>query len=373
MAQLLLLVLLQLSAFPFFSEKTEKRAAIDLSRSTEPRSVLIAEKFDSLFHDVAARKGFNGNVLVGIHGSAIYKNSFGYSDLKTREPLNIKSVFQIASVSKQFTAIAIMMLHEQGKLDYSDTVQKFIPDFPYNNITIKQLLSHRSGLPNYMYFSGKYWKKKGEYLTNEQVLEQMVKYKPRPEFLPDRRYKYSNTGFVMLALIVERISGLPFDEFMEQNIFQPLGMHSTFVYNPRNRKTLEYETKGYNKNRRKAPIDFLDGVTGDKGIYSTVEDMFLWDQALYTEKLVKQSTLEEAFTPASYDYKRDNNYGYGFRLDTLSDGSRIVYHGGWWRGYNSLFVRRLNDHTTIIILCNKVNWSFGEIADLMHLVDSADL
>jgi CubicO group peptidase (beta-lactamase class C family) len=252
MAQFLLVALLQLTAFPFFSEKREVPAPLEYSRSLEPRSVLIAEKFDSLFNDVANRKGFNGNVLVGIHGTAIYKNSFGYSDLKTKEPLNIKSIFQIASVSKQFTAIAIMMLHEQGKLEYTDTVQKFLPNFPYKNITIKQLLSHRSGLPNYMYFSGKYWKKKGEYLTNEQVLEQMVKYTPRPEFLPDRRYKYSNTGFVMLALIVERLSGLPFDEFMEQNVFQPLGMHSTFVYNPSNRKTREYETKGYNKNRRKA-------------------------------------------------------------------------------------------------------------------------
>lgn len=373
MAQLFLLVLLQLSAFPFFSDKGAPAVSTDLSPTAIPRSVVIAERFDSLFNDVARRKGFNGNVLVGMQGTAIYKSSFGYSDLKTREPLNIKSVFQIASVSKQFTAVAIMMLQEQGKLEYTDTVQKFLPEFPYKNITIKQLLSHRSGLPNYMYFSGKYWKKKGEYMTNEQVLAQMVKYKPRPEYLPDRRYKYSNTGYAMLALIVERISGLPFDEFMEQNIFQPLNMQSTFVYNPRNRKTLEYETKGYNKNRRKAPIDFLDGVTGDKGIYSTVEDMFLWDQALYSDKLVKQSTLEEAFTPSSYDYKRDNNYGYGFRLDTLSDGSRIVYHGGWWRGYNSLFVRRLTDHTTIIILCNKVNWSFGEIEDLMQIVDAGDL
>ncbi len=373
MAQFLLLTLLQLSAFPFFSEKSEISLPSENTHTIEPRSVVIATRFDSLFNAVAENKGFNGNVLVGIHGSAIYKHSFGYSDLKTKEPLNIKSVFQIASVTKQFTAVAVMMLQEQGKLNYSDTIQKFIPDFPYKNITIKQLLSHRSGLPNYMYFAGKYWKKKREYLTNEQVLDLMIRYRPGIEFLPDRRYKYSNTGYAMLALLVERISGLPFDEFMEQNIFQQLEMYDTFVYNPRNRKTIEYETKGYNKNRRKAHVDFLDGVSGDKGIFSTVEDMFRWDKALYSEKLVKQSTLDEAFTPVSYDYKRDNNYGFGFRIDTLADGSKIVYHGGWWRGYNSLFVRRLSDQTTIIILCNKVNWSFGEIHDLMQIVDSADM
>lgn len=371
MAQFLLLFLFQFSAFPFFTAKNETPAPVPPSHSPVLHTEAVATRFDSLFNDVARRKGFNGNVLVGVQGSVVYKNSFGYSDLRTREPLNIKSVFQIASVSKQFTAVAIMMLHERGLLDYSDTVQKFLPEFPYKNITIRQLLAHRSGLPNYMYFSEKYWKRKGEYLTNELLLEQMVQYKPRPEFLPDRRYKYSNTGYAMLALIVQRISGLPFDEFMEQNIFRPIGMTSTFVYNPFSRRTMEYETKGYNRNRRKAPIDFLDGVTGDKGIHTTVEDMFLWDQALYTDRIVKQSTLEEAFTPASYDWKRDNNYGFGFRLDTLSDGSRIVYHGGWWRGYNSLFVRRLHDHTTIIILCNKVNWSFGDIEDLMKMVDTS--
>ena len=341
--------------------------------AVEFHSMAVATKFDSLFRNLSTKNGFNGNVLIGMAGNVVYKNSFGFSNLKTKEPLNVKSVFQIASVSKQFTAIAIMMLHERGMLDYSDTIQKFIPDFPYKNITIKQLLTHRSGLPNYMYFTSKYWKKKKEYLTNEQLLEIMKLNRPGLEFLPDRRYKYSNTGYAMLALIVERISGLPFDEFMEENIFQPLDMTSTFVYNPLNKKTMEYETNGYNRNRRKSYEDFLDGVCGDKGIHSTVDDMFLWDQALYTDRLVKQTTLDEAFTPMSYDYKRDNNYGYGFRIDVLADGSKIVYHGGWWRGYNSLFVRRLGDHSTIIILCNKVNWSFGDIEDLMGIIDSQEL
>jgi CubicO group peptidase (beta-lactamase class C family) len=346
--------------------------AIITDVSVEPRAVVIATKFDSLFSALSREKGFNGNVLVGIYGNIVYKNAFGYSDLKTKEPLNIQSVFQLASVSKQFTAIAIMMLKERGLLDYSDTVQKFIPDFPYRNITIRQLLSHRSGLPNYMYFAGKYWKNKRGYLTNEGLLEMMKLHKPSVEFLPDRRYKYSNTGYAVLASIVERISGLTFDEFMEQHIFLPLEMSSTFVYNPKNKKTVAYETSGYTKRKRKTSPDFLDGVSGDKGVYSTVEDLFKWDQALYTEKLIHQSTLEEAYTPSSYDIKRENNYGFGWRIDTLADGSKVVYHGGLWRGYNSLFLRRLDDHTTVIILCNKVNWSWGEKEDLISLIDSAN-
>ncbi|MDD8018637.1 MAG: serine hydrolase, partial [Bacteroidota bacterium] len=265
-----------------------------------------------------------------------------------------------------------MMLHEQGKLEYDDVVQKFIPDFPYKNITVRQLLAHRSGLPNYMYFAGKYWKSKKTFLTNEQLLGIIQQYKPRVEFSPDKRYKYSNTGYAVLASIVEHISGLPFDEFMEQNIFAPLEMTNTFISNPKNKKTIEYETIGYTKRKRKTSSSFLDGVTGDKGVYSTVEDLFTWDQALYTEKLIKQSTLEEAFTPNSYDYKRRNNYGFGWRIDTQDNGSKIVYHGGLWGGYNCLFVRRLEDHTAIIILGNKVNWSFGDPEQLIGIVDSVE-
>lgn len=343
-------------------------------RTPESRYMEVASRFDSYFRSLSDYRGFNGNILVGVEGNVVYKNSFGFSNLRSKEPLNIRSTFQIASVTKQFTAVAIMMLHEQGKLEYSDTVQKFIPDFPYKNITIQQLLAHRSGLPNYMYFAGKYWKNKRTSLSNEKLLEMMRTYKPYPEFLPDRRYKYSNTGYAVLASIVERISGKTFDEFMEQNVFLPLGMSSTFVFNPSNRKTIEYNTQGHSRNRRKSYEDFLDGISGDKGIYSTVDDLFVWDQALYSEKLVKQTTLNQALTPFSYDHERNNYYGFGFRLDTLaSTGHKIVYHGGWWRGYNSLFVRRLEDHTTIIILCNKVNWSFGDISELMHIVDAEDL
>ena len=353
-----------------FAGGDEKPTATE--SALEPRSVIIASRFDSLFTGLAHNRGFNGTVLVGIHGNAIYKQAFGYSDLRAKTPLDVRSVFQIASVSKQFTAVAVMMLRERGLIDYDDSVQKFIPGFPYKNITVRQLLAHRSGLPNYMYFAEKYWKNKRLPLTNDGLLGMMERYRPGLEFLPDRRYKYSNTGYAVLASIVERVSGLPFDEFLEENIFRPLGMSSTFVFNPANKKTIEFQTKGHSKNRRTYPADYLDGVAGDKGIYSTVEDLFLWDQALYTESLVGRITLEEAFIPSSYDMKRDNNYGFGWRIDTLDDGSKVVYHGGWWRGYNSLFIRRLDDHTTIIILSNRVNWSWGEKEDLISLIDTTD-
>jgi CubicO group peptidase (beta-lactamase class C family) len=163
---------------------------------------------------------------------------------------------------------------------------------------------------------------------------------------------------------------MPFSTFLDTRIFHPLGMTHTFLITSLDSVAVVFKTKGFTKSRRKAEEDFLSGIVGDKGIYSTVEDMFKWDQALYTSHLVKPATLEEAFTPISYDRRHATSYGYGWRIESLDDGSKIVYHAGWWRGYNSLFVRRLNDKSAIIILSNKVNWSFANFDNLMNILDS---
>ena len=331
----------------------------------------IVLKIDSLFQVLSKKRGFNGNVLIAQGGKVIYENAFGYADLKEKTPLNIESTFQLASITKQFTAMAIMMLHDEGKLNFTDTLQRFFPGFPYQNITIRQLLTHRSGLPEYMSFAKRYWKNKKRLMSNDDVMDMLISHHPGLVFVPDRKYKYNNTGYVILACIIEQVSGLQFHTFLEKRIFKPLGMKRTFIYNTKNMLDVEYRTLGYKKNRRRAEEDYLSGVVGDKGIYSTVEDMFKWDQALYTEQLIKQTTLQEAFTPFSYDWRNDNSYGYGWRIVTADDSSKIVYHAGLWRGYSSFFVRRLRDKTTIIVLCNKVNWSFENIDRFMGILDSA--
>jgi CubicO group peptidase (beta-lactamase class C family) len=331
----------------------------------------IAFKIDSLFQVLSTRRGFNGNVLIAQDGKVLYENAFGFADLKQKTPLNIESVFQIASITKQFTAMAIMMLFEEGKLNFTDTLQRFFPEFPYRNITIRQLLTHRSGLPEYMSFARRYWKSPKHLMNNNDVMDMLITHHPGLVFLPDRKYKYNNTGYVILACIVEQVSGLQFHTFLEKRIFIPLGMSKTFIYNTKNMSDVKYQTLGYMKNKRRAEEDYLSGVIGDKGIYSTIDDMFKWDQALYTEQLVRQTTLQEAYTPFSYNRKRDNSYGYGWRITTADDSSKIVYHAGLWRGYSSMFVRRLHDKTTIIVLCNKVNWSFENIDRFMGILDSA--
>jgi CubicO group peptidase (beta-lactamase class C family) len=331
----------------------------------------VVLKIDSLFQFLSTNKGFNGNVLIARGGKEIYKNAFGYADLKEKTPLNIESTFQLASITKQFTAMAIMMLFEEGRLNFTDTLQRFIPEFPYHNITIHLLLTHRSGLPEYMNFAKRYWRNKKHLMSNDDLMDMLVTYRPGLNFVADQKYKYSNTGYAILACIIERISGLQFHVFLERRIFKPLDMKNTFIYNTKKTSNIEYMTLGYKNSRRQAEEDYLSGVVGDKGIYSTVDDMFKWDQALYTEKLIKQTTLQEAFTPFSYNYRDDNSYGYGWRIIMSGDTSKIVYHAGLWRGYNGIFLRRLYDKTAIIVLCNKANLSFESINQFMGILDSA--
>jgi CubicO group peptidase (beta-lactamase class C family) len=362
-------ILLTLSAgityFPASSADPGKTLFSDQS-STE-----IALRMDSLFQVLSTQQGFNGNVLVAQEGKVIYKKTFGYADLKEKTPLNIESVFEIGSITKQFTAMAIMILHDEGKLNFTDPVQRFFPKFPYKNITIHQLLAHRSGLPEYMNFAKRYWKNKNRLMSNADLMNILIRYRPTLIFSPDENYYYSNTGYVILACIIEHASGIKYSTFLEKYIFKPLGMERTFVFNKWKIEDIEYPTLGYKRNMRRATEDYLCGTYGDKGIYSTVEGLLKWDQALYTEKLVRQTTLQEAFTPFSYDWQNENNYGYGWRIIISRYRNKIVYHAGLWRGYSSLFVRRMADKFVVIILCNKVNSSYEDIGLLMSIIDSS--
>jgi CubicO group peptidase (beta-lactamase class C family) len=329
----------------------------------------IAGKFNSLFVTLSKKRGFSGNVLVSLDGNIIYEKAFGYSDRKKKKPLDMRSVFELASVSKQFTSAGIMMLYDEGRLDYDDPVTKFFPDFPYKGVTIRHLLSHRSGLPDYLKFAPRYHNWKSGYLTNTGLMKIMAEHAPAPEFEPDEKYSYSNTGYAVLASIIEKASGMPYDKFMDAKIFKPLGMTNSYVFNPVTNAPKPNQTKGYNPRGRIIGIGILNGVFGDKGIYSSVEDMFKWDQALYSEKVVKQSLLEQAFLPYSYDERADTDYGFGWRIETLENGDKIVFHTGWWGGYKSLFLRRLSDHSSVVVLSNKLNRGFPNVDYMLQLLN----
>jgi CubicO group peptidase (beta-lactamase class C family) len=328
-----------------------------------------AVRIDSFFTARYQNNIFNGTVLFAEKGRILYENSFGYSDLKAKSPLQLNSVFQLASVSKPLTACAILMLYEKGLLDLEDSLQKYFPDFPYQGITIRLLLTHRSGLPDYMYFAHYLWKDKSIPLTNQDVLDLMLFYKPARYYLPNRRYNYSNTNFCLLALLIEKVSGMSYARFMQQYIFQPLGMRDSYVldYQDLKDKVPDNLAAGYHRTWRKAENSYLNGVVGDKGIYSTVEDLFRWDQALYYGELVSLSTLEKAFKPAHRDLRDNDNYGFGWRIN-LNDGNRIIYHSGWWNGYKTYFIRKVEEKKTIIVLTNTAMHGFMSVRKLSELL-----
>lgn len=337
-------------------------------RPYDPKEFKVKEqKIEAFFENLHHKTGFNGCVWISKNEHKIYAGAFGFKDIKhQKDALTINDVFQLASVSKQFTAAAILHLMEQGKLKLSDSVQKFYPNFPYQGITIKMLLLHRGGLGNYTYFSELYCDRKTP-ISNQDVVNMLIKYKPPIYFLPDRRFDYSNTGYVLLAAIVEKISGMKFDQYMRSEIFKPLGMNHTYIYNIANKNAFDF-SPGHDKNLRMTENDYLDGAMGDKGAYSSVADLAIWDRILHSEIFLKKSSIDSLSKPGNHHLTGPFNYGYGWRTYTLPDGSNLNYHGGWWNGYKTFFFRDLKNHNAIIVLSNREHSGFRELDGLVDII-----
>jgi CubicO group peptidase (beta-lactamase class C family) len=328
------------------------------------------QQIDTVFKNMVSEKRFNGSLLVGKNKNIIYSNFSGYADFPKKKRLNKSSQYEIASVSKQFTAVAILMLYEQKKLNLNDSVQKFISNFPYYGITVHQLLCHRSGLPDYFKFAEKYHKDENYLMTNDSLLNMMTVYKPVPLDIPNKNFEYSNTGYAVLASIVERVSGMPFYQFVNQHIFEAVGMKNTYFYHY-GKNNPEGYTSGHRSNYKYYERDFLSGVLGDKGVFTTTYDLYLWDKALYEAKIIKPETLQMAFSPKHADQSPCSNYGYGWRLSCDSYGNALIFHGGLWNGNNTLFVRRISDETLIVILSNVYNKGFsGKSAVILAILDA---
>lgn len=304
--------------------------------------------------------GFNGSVLFAEKGEIVYKNVFGYADVKKKIKISDSTKFQLASVAKPFTTYAIMLLKQRGELSYEDSIQSYFPKFPYKGITIRLLMTHKSGLPEYFYFADKLWKDRNIPVTNKDVIDLMIEHKPQRYYLPNRKYNYINTNYCILAAIIEEVSGDTFENFMKNEIFDPLGMHDTSIYNKDQSPKEKNYAVGYTRRRRVAEDTYLNGVVGDKGIYTTPEDLLKFDQALYKGYPVEKKFLEEAFKPAHKRLYIHDNYGFGWRINAQDSTNKIVYHTGWWKGFRSWYIRELGTKKTIIVLSNMSNRSvFG--------------
>lgn len=327
------------------------------------------KRIDEFMKRLHSRSAFNGNVLIAKGGKIIYKNSFGWADYLHRDSLNINSQFELASVSKPLTATAVLMLIERGELRLDQTVNDFFPEFPYEGVTIKQLLSHRSGLPNYVYFVDGIWKDKRKGITNKEVIDLLIQHKPGRYNVPDARFLYNNSNFMVLAAIVEVVSGESFTVFMQENIFKPLGMKNTAVYSKADYETIPTGVIGHDKVWRRSVVqNFLDGPVGDKGIYSTVDDLYLFDRALVEGRVIGKELLDSVYVGRSKPTHGVFNYGYGWRLYEKGDHI-IAYHTGWWHGFKNLYIRDLKNDITIILLSNMANASLNRLDDLYEILD----
>jgi len=322
---------------------------------------------DALFAPWTQGRTPGAAVLVVQDGKIVHKKGYGLADIAANTPIAPNTAFDLGSISKPFTAMAIMMLVERGKLRYGDPLSRFFPEFSSSyarKITIWHLLHHTHGFPDYEglfvksgmidkdYPRPSKGKTEGFEPTIRDTLRLLAQQKEL-RFAPGDKYEYGGSGYVLLALIIEKVSGKPYPRFLRENIFQPLGMNSTLVYDETRpevkNKAVSYARVG----ERYKDIDYtpLNLIYGDGNLNSTVEDLYKWDQALYTERLLRAGTLEQAFTPGNLNDGTETGYGSGW-LVRNAPGLRRIAHGGSWVGFRNLMVRYPDQRFTIIVLSN---------------------
>lgn len=325
---------------------------------------LPQDKIDKLFRRLEKEAQYNGNVLVTDQGRVVFEKSYGMADLAKKKPLDRNSVFELASVSKQFTAAAILLLQQQGRLSIDDSLRRFFPQLPYNGITVRHLLHHTSGLPDYMTFLGQYGDTTKAFVDNNDVIAVMAKHKIPLHFQPGEKFEYSNTGYMMLGSIIEKVSGRSFGTYMEQQLFQPLGMNRTFIYRRRFRPgKVDNYAFGYVNDKGKYVLPdsteennyviYLDGIFGDGTVNSTTGDLLKWDQALYGNRLFNGQTMQLMFEPGRLNNGKPTRYACGWIIDTTQSDGLAMSHGGGWPGYITYIVRHPEHRRTIILLRNK--------------------
>ena len=331
------------------------------------------KKLDSFF---AAQKDFSGVVLIAENGKPVYHKAFGYREFETKILLQTSDIFELASVSKQFTAMIIMMLKEKGLLNYDDSVSKYL-QIPYKGMTIRNLLTHTSGLPDYQEIMDKYWDK-SKVAGNPDCIEYLNKYAPPKHFEPGIKYEYSNTGYMLLASIAEKASGKDFIEMCRSWIFKELKMKSTDIRTLEEKKATKNFAIGHiyveERNKYVRADSFpssnyaiwLGNRKGPGRISSTAADLLKWDKALYTEKLIRQSTLQEAFTPMKLNDGSLSNYGFGWELRSDPSFGKIVQHNGDNPGYKTQIIRYIDKRKTIILLNNN---AYGNLSSLLKQLE----
>ena len=346
-------------------EKSEENAIVKTNENGLPimmpmqkempaltKSFIDDKKYSTsiFFEKLWSEKNDNVAFLVAKNGQIIYENYMGFANKRTGEMITKDMPLHIASVSKVLTSTAILMLVDAKKIKLDQKVTTLIDGFPYPDVTIQTLLNHRSGMRNYAYFTDKGNWDKHKTLTNQDIVTVMNKDNIQLETKTDTHFSYCNTNYAMLALVIEKVTGMPYPKAMKEMIFDPLGMTNTFVFDIK--KDRENIAPSYKGNMEIA-IDYLDGVYGDKNIYSTPRDLLKFDKARYASFFLNADLLKKIYKGYSYESKGTKNYGLGVRMIEWEKGEPFYFHNGWWHGNTSSYVDLRDENVVIIALSNK--------------------
>lgn len=350
------------------------------------RAQSITKRIDAVVANWKLKHGPGMAALLVRDGKVEYRKAFGLADMDARTPITPDTQFLLASITKQFAAMAIMILAERGKLQFDDPLAKFCPEFPAyaRTITIRNLLNHTAGLTQYQellvgkvdgdYFRSSKSPPAAHEFTAAEALQALSR-QEKLRFPPGEKFEYSDSAYVVLGQIIERVTGKRYAEFLKETIFDPLGMSDTLVVDERKQKVPRLALDYVMRDGRWQDITYSpeNHIYGEDDIYSTVNDLYKWDQVLYTERLVRRSTLEMAFTPGrTNDGKeietdimlRPSSYGFGWFIGSL-DGDKDEEHLGGWSGYITDILRVPSRQVTAIVLTNASNDEVLEIAEQM--------
>lgn len=311
---------------------------------------------------LAGIQGFSGGILVAKNGEVLYERYSGYADGMRVQPVDPETPFHVASTSKTFTSVALFQLINAGKLSLDDSLQRFFPQFPYPGIRVRNLLNHSSGLPNYANLFPRFKWPASRVADNTDVLHLFYTHRPGLEFSPGSRFHYSNTNFSLLALIIEKVSGQSYSDYLRDAVFIPAGMQHSYVLSLANKN--DY-MPSWSRGGRNYPFGYLDAIYGDKNLYTTCRDLFKYDSALTAGLLLPKHWLDTAWVPNFQDRKQDEPYEYyglGWRLKVFNDSLKIPYHNGWWHGNSAIFQRLVADTAVIIVTSNRLYPQRGEFA-----------
>lgn len=354
-------------------KKTSLILLLSLALTTQNNTSL----FDSYMQSQANIYGFNGNVLVSKNGNVIYQKSFGYADYYTKKKLESNSIFDCGSIAKEFTAMGILLLKDKGKISITDTLRKFFPELPYTNITVHQLLTHTSGIPDGFALVSKYFDH-NKIASNDDLLHLLASEKPPLLFKPGEKMMYSGTAFNLLACMIEKISGKPYKEYMDEQVFKPLEMTHTRVANgPRFKENIPGLAYGFvysdslkmfvrADSLKSGWTKYLAGITGEGMIITTTGDLLKWDRALKNYSLLTETTQLEMLSPQAENVSLKVYFGYGIRVGK-NDVGNYIFHNGSYPGYESMHLRYTNDDVTVIVLSNNESHSTF-IADALSAI-----